>query len=308
MTSNSDTRRKIRAREQLRDAEGRELYSDASGEPVFRRSVTSFLDLLGTKNALLAMTQSQLREQIRLLDHLKVGLHDASVEFQWQRMLTFSDSIALAMPFKTDDPEPELGGTILSIASYQFELACTGRFLRGGIAIGEAYADYANITGPALVDAATLEAEIAVVPRVVLHESALQVVLGEVHRGYGLRLSSSPFNSTLMIDSDNRAFVNYLSTVFEAVGTDVEVQLKRHKDAVIDALGKYPGPPRVREKYVWLAHYHNAFCKLHQLDDSLQIDQPLKGLESRYRRPFRPLVDPSWDQEPKSRPPRKPKV
>ena len=262
--------------------------------------MTSFLDLLGTKEALSNMTEEQLREQIRLLDDLKTRLHDPAWEDQWQRMLTFSDSIALAVPFKTDDPELELGNTVSSIGYYQFDLACTGRFLRGGIAIGNAYADYANITGPALVTAAKLEAETAVVPRVVLDDSALLVVLHQAAAGYGEGLSRSPFNTTLMIDSDNRAFVNYLHVALEVEENEVEeaeVLLERHRDAVIDALTKHPETSRVREKYVWLAHYHNAFCKLYRMDESLQIVDPLNALELLYHRPFRLLIDPSWGQD-----------
>lgn len=296
MTTESERRDRIRERERERTAEGRNLYSDQNGEPVFRASVTAFLDLLGTKVALAGMTQPQLREQIELLDTLKNHLHDAALESQWQRILTFSDSIALAVPFKTSDKEIELGNTISSIGLYQFQLACTGRFLRGGIAIGNAYADYGNITGPALVEAAQLESEVAVVPRVLLSESASNSAIAEARIGYGDHPSRSPFNRALMVDADGRVFVNYLDVAleYEEEGVAEAVPLlQEHKKAVSNALDRHGSDPRVREKYVWIAHYHNFFCGLRLPGEELRIDKHLSQLETSYPRQFRQLFDPS---------------
>lgn len=294
MSSGPD-RAEIRKSEQDRSEEGRILYSDSDGQPTFRRSVTSFLDILGTKVALTNMKEADLHDQIQLLDRLNGALHDSAWEGEWQRMLTFSDSIALAVPLQPGSHGIELAGTIDHIAAYQLELALAGRFLRGGIAIGDAYADYANITGPALVEAADLEANVAVVPRVLISDTTLRLVLQESWDSYGARSYQSEWNSGVMIDADSRAFVNYLNAALNAEADGVAEAadlLENHKKTVSDALAKHSGNPRIREKYVWVAHYHNAFCELRSLDECLQIDKPhLSPLEVLYPRSIRRLLE-----------------
>lgn len=303
MTTSLD-RAEIFKREQDRTAEGRALYSDPAGKPIFCRSVTSFLDALGTKVALTNMTNSDLAEQIQLLDTLNRGLHSSEWEGEWQRMLTFSDSIALAVPLRTSSTGVELGGAIDSIAAYQFGLIRTGRFLRGGIAIGEAYADYANITGPALVEAAELESKVAVVPRVLVSDTCIRLAIAEAARGYGTRIVDSEWNSSVMIDADGRAFVNYLYTALNAEADgcgDALTLLSEHRKVVSEALTTPDADPRVRAKHVWVAHYHNSFCELHRQDESLQIGEPfLTPLEVLYPRAFRQLFRP--DDVPASTP------
>lgn len=290
----ADARAAIRNRERDRSKEGRILYSDSNGEPTFRRSVTSFLDILGTKAALTTMTGAQLRAQIELLDRLKERLHDSAWEGEWQRMLTFSDSIALAVPLQPDSRGGELLSTIDSVAEYQFSLALTGRFLRGGIAIGDAYADYANITGPALVESASLEANVAVVPRVLICDFSLRLAIAEAYQSYGENSALSEWNGALMIDADSRAFVNYLSAALQAEANgvaDAADLLDDHKREVSKALANSKNS-RVHEKYVWIAHYHNTFCETYRPDSHLQIDAPsLSSLELVYPRPFRPLFE-----------------
>lgn len=288
-------REQIRKRERVRRDEGRALYSDANGNPRFRNSVASYLDILGTKQAVTSMTNADLDKQIRLLDSLNRGLHDSAWEVEWQRMLTFSDSIALAVPIAQSTPlGMELGMVSASIGAYQFELACTGRFMRGGIALGDVYADYANITGPALVEAVDLETNVAVMPRVLVSADCLKVAIADGHASYGINSYQSEWNTSFMVDADGRAFVNYLSTVLDAEDNDValaEDLLGRHRDAVSKALTEHSKPSRIREKYVWVSHYHNAFCALHRPAAGLQVTDPLNPLEALYPRPFRSLFD-----------------
>ncbi|MCX6489386.1 hypothetical protein O4160_15310 [Rhodococcus sp. IEGM 1401] len=289
----------IRDREQQRLTEGRELYSDDTGKPRLRRSVAAYLDALGTKEAVKGMTDAGLQQQIELLDELNRTLHDASWEGRFQRMLTFSDSIALAVPINGTAFGSELGMLSDSIATYQFQLAISGRFLRGGISTGDIYADYAHITGPALVEAVVLEEHTAIVPRVLLSDEAIQYALAAGYGSYGREAYTSEWNRTFMVDADGRAFVNYLDTALTAEQDDIgpaEHFLQQHKDVVVAALATYPDPSRIREKYAWVAQYHNAFCAQHLQSDSLQITDPdLTLLEDMFPRPFRPLFEPEPD-------------
>lgn len=292
-------RDQIREREQQRLSEGRELYSDDTGKPHLRLSVAAYLDALGTKDAIQTMTNEGLQRQIGLLDQLNSTLHDPSWESRYQRMLTFSDSIAVAVPIVGREIGSELGILSDSISTYQFQLALSGRFLRGGISTGDVYADYAHITGPALVEAVLLEEKTAVVPRVLLSTEALEYALYTGHTSYGSEAYQSEWNAQFMVDADGRAFVNYLDTALTAEQDEVgmaEDFLQEHKDAVVAALTTYSEPSRIREKYAWVAQYHNAFCALHLQSDSLQITHPdLTLLEGLFPRTFRPLFEPEPD-------------
>lgn len=292
-------RDQIREREQQRLSEGRELYSDDTGKPHLCLSVAAYLDALGTKDAVRTMTNEVLQRQIGLLDALNSTLHDPSWESRYQRMLTFSDSIAVAVPIVGPEIGSEFGILCDSISTYQFQLALSGRFLRGGISIGDVYADYAHITGPALVEAVLLEEETAVVPRVLLSTEAFAYALYIGDLSYGSKAYQSEWNGTYMVDADGRAFVNYLDTALMAEQEDEGLAadyLQQHKDVVVDLLTTYSKPSRIREKYVWVAQYHNAFCAQHLQSDSLQITHPdLTLLEDMFPRPFRPLFEPDPD-------------
>ncbi|WP_206511441.1 hypothetical protein C5142_02175 [Rhodococcus sp. BGS-1C] len=214
-------------------------------------------------------------------------------------MLTFSDSIAVAVPIVATETGSELGILSDSISTYQFQLALSGRFLRGGISTGDVYADYAHITGPALVEAVLLEENTAVVPRVLLSTEALQYALYTGYSRYGSEAYQSEWNRTYIVDADGRAFVNYLDTALTAEQDDVRLAedfLQEHKDTVVGALTTYTEPSRIREKYVWAAQYHNACCARHLQSESLQITKPaLTPLEELFPRTFKPLFDPEPD-------------
>ncbi|MBY6438146.1 hypothetical protein HQ602_17365 [Rhodococcus kroppenstedtii] len=289
----------MQAQDHARRMEGRALYTGKSGELTFRPSVASYLDTLGTKAAVDSMTDADLTNQVKMLDDLNTTLHDGRWATLFQRMLTFSDSIALAVPYgEHADAAFQLGIVTSSIATYQFQLALTGRFLRGGVTVGNVYADYNHITGPALVEAVKLEQDVAVTPRVLLSQEALALAMRESVQAYGQRPHRSEFNSTLMIDADGKGFVNYLDTAEAAEAEDEGLavdHLTAHRDVVAAALLKHSGAPRIREKYVWLAHYHNHFCITHRPDvTELQIADPhLDALERAFPRHFRSLFVPN---------------
>lgn len=286
-------REQIRRREQDRRLEGRKLYSDEADNPIFRPSVAAYLDILGTKDAMPGLKNSDLRPQLDLLDRMNRILHDQADGDRWQRMLTFSDCIALAVPLSKGAPlGMDLGIVVGSIATYQFLQACEGRFLRGGITLGNVYADYSTITGNALVDAVVLEEQIAVVPRVLVSSDSLELMIEASQKGYGENAVEAEGNTDLLIDADGFGFVNYLDVALEAEENSVqpaEELLGKHRDAVVRALDKYPDSSRIRDKYVWVAHYHNTFCEEHRPDFDLQIVDQLSPLEARYPREFRPL-------------------
>jgi hypothetical protein len=258
---------------------------------VLRDSFAVYLDVLGTRQAMASMDDKALRQQIELLDALASDLHDPGWEDFFQRMVSFSDNIALSVPMRDDS------GTLLGVgylmqpvAVFQLGMALSGRFVRGGIAAGRLYSDYTHVTGPALVKAVELEEDVAVFPRVLLDEDTVMLALLDT-RGYG-EPYKSPWNSQLLADADGRVFVNYLSATEEVARPAARSLIGRHRTQVLRALTTYHEPSRIRQKYVWAAHYHNAFCRYwYPRAPRLLVSDGLTPLEERYPRQFQLLLE-----------------
>lgn len=258
--------------------ESRRLFVDESGNPVLRPAFVSYLDELGTTERLLNYDDEALREDIRLYDRTRDLLHNEEMhDSERQRALSFSDNLVVVEPI---DPHPSVGADlglftqVFSAAVYQLNLAVNGRFLRGGIAGGMAYADGEFVTGPAHVCAVLLEEKEAVVPRVLLNDIA--VGLAQLHVEDEAPVSSA-FATYLLADQDARVFVNYLPAVFENEGfanaPNPRDGLAAHRDQVSAMRARYPSGS-VGAKYDWVAAYHNYVVTKSQVDNRSQLYIP----------------------------------
>lgn len=169
----------------------------------------------------------------------------------------------LAWPIR-DDGEVELGTIFRRLADFQFAMSVEGFFIRGGVAVGEAYVDDLAVFGDALTQAYLAESALARDPRIVLANSAVDLV--KHHLGYYGNSRYAPQASELLCDSDGQWFVNYLDTVLfvaDEYGPFYDEFLK-HKRAVELKLARYKAEPAIFAKYAWVANYHNYFCDIHK--------------------------------------------
>lgn len=274
--------------------QARALYSTAGGKPRLLPSFALYLDELGVKNGSAGLTDKDLRRSLEELDRLSWFLH-SDTEQGWQRMLTFSDNVVVGMPLndRMFEDDGGLHSLVFSAAWYQLNLALLGRFMRGGFAYGPLYMDDRTVVGQALVDAVALESTLAVHPRIVLDQDCTRLAL-EVMDQYGpAAFAESPTNAYLLVGADGLVFVNYLIGVLEA-GESAETArsgLQRHRDAVAEQLASATHAPRVRQKYVWLADYHNFFCREFTPFDDMVVDTHLTDLEQRLPHSFRHLAE-----------------
>jgi hypothetical protein len=139
-----------------------------------------------------------------------------------------------------------------------------GFFVRGAIAIGNAYVDDIAVFGDALTEAYAGESKLARDPRVILTKNS--VAATKHHLKYYGNPNHSPQASDLLKDSDGQWFVNYLEAVMIAVDEvgPFYKEFAEHKQAVEEKLTKYGGNPVIFAKYSWVANYHNFFCDLHR--------------------------------------------
>lgn len=187
------------------------------------------------------------------------GLVDSLFE-----MKIFTDNIVVAYPLFTlngDDGEYELGTLLMLFAEVQARLAVDGFFVRGGIAYGEHYQDDDIAYGKALMEAVDLD-ESSGAPRLVIASSVEPLILS--HLSSYSYFDRAPHYYHLLEDpKDGRLFVNYLEVAFEYFPDDqINHQLlAEHKKMVCSRLREYESDPRIRQKYEWIATYHNYVCK-----------------------------------------------
>jgi len=240
------------------------LFRDSDGEPLVRRSFCAFLDVLGFRQhvkeaqiapgGIQAMLNTYLSAVSPPTDQL---LETAAAVAAWQ-VVAFSDSVVLGYPLQTPDAEPEFGALEDELLRYQLVLALSGFFVRGGLAIGELFMDERLAFGPALIDAYELQDTIANTPRIVL--SLEMATLLRKHLGFYAFPSAAPHNQVLLVDSDERVFLNYLSATITEGEVDVDA-LARHRSVVEKGLKRYQSSPRIWSKYQWVGSYHNYFIR-----------------------------------------------
>jgi hypothetical protein len=170
-----------------------------------------------------------------------------------------------------------LGSAFSDVALFQLALAEHGFFVRGSIAVGEAYVDEAMVYGTAILDAYEAE-ETARWPRVVLSGSAVEYL--HKHLEYYASIDVAPQNRNVLIDEDRLWFVNYLEGVWQNL-TEPPVLgwLKWHRDAVSAKLDAFRDNAAVLSKYEWTARYHNYYCGVLPGGDDYTIEaggEPLR--------------------------------
>lgn len=183
----------------------------------------------------------------------------------------FTDNIVIAWPI-WDDGEQEWGTAVRRLARFQLSMVRAGFFVRGAIAFGPAYVDHLSVFGPALLEAYNGESSLAVDPRIILTESARNLVA--THMGYYFNVGT-PQEVDLLRDRDGQWFVSYLEELIfdEEMGGVAWEEVTRHRDTITEKLQLHAADPRIWSKYEWVARYHNHFCSSHPtlFDETHQV-------------------------------------
>ncbi len=254
-----------------------------AGKPVHRLSYCAFLDVLGFTERIRMSYKSKTGDKLlqefhgifeRRITRLKSDTDESLMYFK-----SFSDNVLLAHPRFSEDMESEFGFILWSISEYQFAMALQGFFIRGGLSVGPLFIDDNSVYGEALIDAYELERKTAVNPIVVLCENTMKLV--DWHIGY-YHGEAAPQTRRILINSDGRYFINYLSECVienhEGEAVDSE-SLTKHKTQIESAFVQYVAQPAVFAKFLWLAAYHNYFCdsvsKYQGYSDNLMISKEL---------------------------------
>jgi len=266
----------------------RNPYLDHNGNPLLRRSVVAFIDILGytdwvvhaeasgAPRDFLVSLRDALLDSVKSVDEeLREDSKIFPVKFaetDRYRVHTFTDSILIGFPIQ-DDAEMELGSLFWKLGFFQLAMVNRGFFLRGAISIGDLFMDETIIFGGGLIEAYQGERKLARDPRIILTDSAATAV--KTHLTYYSSAERSPQARDLFVDADGQYFLNYLDTVLVA---EVEQgpfyeDLEKHKKSIETRLDQFRSQPSVWSKYAWVGNYHNFFCDQHSyFSDQHKVD------------------------------------
>lgn len=264
-----------------------------------KNTVVGFVDLLGFSQKMneLDQNEKELNEYLNEFNKILkealdfVGCDHPSrfrrIPKRMNHIKVFSDSIhfinELVLNNSFDHPLDKIDlGDLLNninlISQYQLMLAINGLFTRGAIVIGKTYSDHKITFGKPLVDAYKLESEIAEYPLIMLDTPVVDII----NRNLFWKSSDTITDSILICSdtcSDSKWFINYLydlkryeddiNYTEDENGTYVMNQthitfvinlLDKHKANIMQNLDKFKNT-KIVTKYLWLAEYHNYFCK-----------------------------------------------
>lgn len=265
-------------------------YFFKDGKPIHRLSYCAFLDVLGFSERIQESSNNDKHNELlqefhdifeKMLSSLEESTTDSLLYFK-----SFTDNILLAHPRFSKDMESEFGFILWAIKEYQFQMALHGFFVRGGLSINRLFIDDNSVYGEALIEAYNLESKQAINPIVVLSDDAMKLV--NKHLTYYSNADHSPQVRELLMNTDGRYFINYLSECILDGDTGYELDiapLNLHKEQIEQSLTKYRDKPVVYAKFSWLSSYHNYFCdSVSQLDgysDDLKVDSELMTVKFR---------------------------
>lgn len=262
-------------REMLLNVEDNALKRAPNRKPpkpaVYREAIVTFIDILGFRNLVKNRPASEIGSAIRLLQrHLAGDDRDFNkserAQMNWVRALYFSDSVVHVRPFDGPYAEGAFFYQIHQLLLAQFELAARGIFIRGGLTVGEIYAEDGVLFGPAMVRAYDLESKFANYPRIIVDPKALAAYKGDPRLksdDHTLSQDSEYIANLLRRGDDGLYFIDYLGQArFEMDDPDhfphfLEVLKRKVMEEVTGAKGDLA----ITQKYLWLARYINSVAR-----------------------------------------------
>jgi hypothetical protein len=276
-------------------------YQDDQGQPCLRQAAVLFLDQLGTRALGDADPLSQLQRTRRAVSRayeLAPLSEDLPQVARW-----FSDNLLVGVRLADEEVgytgeqllDRGFGSVVITTAWVQLALILEGVASRGGIDIGEFYADAQFFFGPALNSAYSLESKVAIFPRVVLGGAALKRAVGESLVG-----DLSTYESMIAVDEDEQVFVNYLGDLPYSVDEERDTiePLEHHRELILERLAQFGEDERIGPKYQWMASFHNWVLQQH-LPPDLAVPLAVHDAPTRAFRAFdrellklpEPLID-----------------
>jgi hypothetical protein len=262
-------------------SESTTAYLDKAGRPRLRQSIVAFIDVLGFSH--ISTSCRTMEDSQHVLDKIAAAIDDSrhfvreavpggesALGRRWATKF-FSDNLAFGYPFDDAGDRASAAWFIIRCAQrYQLKMTMNGFFVRGALTDGPVCLTDEIIFGSALIECYQLESTASIVPRIVLAEPLVQLVMPSC-RASADRLEPE-IEQAICRDVDGWWFVNYLEAAQDSNGIRWDL-IEQHKTSILESLS-HTTRHDVLPKYGWTCRYHNVFCHWHR-DDS--------GYDDRYR-------------------------
>ena len=240
----------------------------------YEEMVVTFIDILGFKKLIKSENITEVRKVIEHFNgfkNLSMYCHKTgNPNNDTFNSISASDAIIRLTRFPEDcNKELVTIKEIKVLASIQLKLICYHQILiRGGLSIGKMYFNYndrlTSFFGPAYIRAYEIESKIASYPRIVIDKSV----------DYDKLVNGN--NRHISYGKDGELFVDYLenSRYDEGVNGFTYELINKHKNSILKLIKNIDSSSTsIKNKYVWLALYHNEHCLKYNYPADWMIDQ-----------------------------------
>ena len=213
-----------------------------------------FMDLLGSKANMLTDRDRGFVESLHAILNICSQINQDDLPM---KVKTFSDNICLLYPIPKTLSAAKIAfkAFAASVASLQtLLLVFTGEWVRGGIAVGDAFADEHMVWGDALVRAADLEKK-ANIPLVEIDLPVVEKYVNSNCDGLVLRFGKT------------RPFINYFAVL---TAEDRDKVLKLFPLQIKNKITEWDKPITLdakNDKVAWVCAYYNAMAKKFGYDE-----------------------------------------
>jgi hypothetical protein len=242
------------------------LYNNVAPKPVrYRRSIISYLDILGFRDLIESHSAGEISQILRILaESVEPNSTFKSEKIQFTK---FSDTVIRSMAESKHYPQNFLF-ELRSVLHSQIALIPRGITVRGAVTIGEIVQSWKVVYGPGVVRAYELESMKDSPPRIVIDTDALSSVRPAIERE----------NLTGELDGLIRTegsitYLDYLRACENELNVpeqEYSMFLRHHRDLIRSGLQKHTEQPGVLKKYEWLRDYHQK-----TLEDRFEHEIPV---------------------------------
>jgi len=177
----------------------------------------------------------------------------------------FSDCICVACPVS----DKNLVDFVYILETFQLDMAVSGIFFRGGVAIGPHFETPRMIMSSALIEAYEIEHGVAQYPRIVFSENTIKRIKDATTRYDDSKSWMSGLGKTFQRhftrDTDGTYFLNYFVDILAYDSSSIAEQIMyAYKKSIEEWIknGITTGlTPSRKMKYEWLVNYHNTTLK-----------------------------------------------
>lgn len=237
----------------------------------YENKIVAFLDILGFKNAVHTKDVENIFRILNLNYFVVERQQQLKKRFinleKGKNVKVFSDSVYLSYPAE------RCWDLMSDVACLMIGLASMGFYFRGGIACGKVFDDDKILFGPAVIEAYEIESQLAVYPRVVISQEAVNELAQ-----YG---NKEDFKHYIRQDSDGCYYVNFLVGARNLYYTVSDVRnplVKNYRNA------KKKNNQKIVSKLVWLINYFNSVLDDINEDMSIAFKKIFRNGNGKYHK------------------------